>query len=233
MSIRTGSLREREWEQALDPLFSCDAPDRHVVLDEALAPSALTELRSELLSSWAWQYRAQPGYVLCLDTSDSAILGDVKARLGEVLNGFRPGLAVREEWAFLHQRPFEEFVHSDMGGYVWTLWLTPEKWDRSPDTSGLQLFPLARPADMPNSRQHTVKYFSQQQVTRSAYVPYQENRAIMFPASTFHSIGPCHFDASEVARMRCSVSLFFDTEEHWQAQRGSQTATSVKAGHEF
>lgn len=233
MNVGTGSLREREWKQVLDPLFSSYAPDRHVVLDEALPPPVLAELRSELLSSWAWQYRAQPGYVLCLTPSGVPILDEVKARLGEILSGIQPGLAVREEWAFLHQRPFQEFVHSDIGSYVWTLWLTPEKWDLSPDTSGLQLFPLSRPADVPNSRKYTVKYFDERQVTRSAYVPYRENRAVMFPASTFHAIGPCHFDASDVTRMRCSVSLFFDTEQHWEAQRAFEKTTAIEAGHEF
>jgi len=47
-------------------------------------------------------------------------------------------------------------------------------------------------------------------VSRSAYVPYRENRAVMFPATTFHAIGPCEFDASIVERMRCSVSIFLD-----------------------
>jgi hypothetical protein len=234
MNVRTGSLRERDWTTVLNPLFSSDSPDRHVILDDALEPDAFTELRTALLSSWAWQYRAQPGYVLCLTPSQlPPMMQGIKDRLGEILRDFQPGLAAQEDWAFLHQRPFEEFVHSDIGSYVWTLWLTPEQWDLSPDTSGLQLFPLSRPAHLPNSRSHTVKYFEEQQVARSVYIPYRENRAVMFPASTFHAIGPCHFDASESARMRCSVSVFFDTAEHWQAQHEFEKTTSEKAGHEF
>ncbi|MGH4015105.1 MAG: hypothetical protein ACRDSL_14525 [Pseudonocardiaceae bacterium] len=207
-------------------MFSSDAPNRHVVLDDALKPAALAKLRSELLSSWAWHYRAQPGFVLCLSGPESAVIRDVTRRLIDILDCFRPGLEVCEEWAFLHQRPFEEFVHSDIGTYVWTLWLTPEEWDRSPGTSGLRLFPLARPEGMPNRRQHTLEYFEANQVNASEYVPYRENRAVMFPASTFHSIGPCDFDASSAERMRCSVSVFLDHRDHWQSQHQLEELTS-------
>lgn len=234
MNVQAGFLRERGWTEVLRPLFSSDVPDRHAVLDDVLDPSVFNELRSALLSSWAWQYRAQPGYVLCLPPSQlPPMMQGIKERLREILDGFHAGLTAQEDWAFLHQKPFQEFVHSDVGSYVWTLWLTPEQWDQSPGTSGLQLFPLSRPTHMPNSRARTVEYFEQQRVVRSAYIPYRENRAVMFPASTFHAIGPCVFDASEPARMRLSVSVFFDTAEHWRAQHESEKATPEKAGHEF
>ncbi|MDQ2873994.1 MAG: hypothetical protein M3Y33_03920 [Actinomycetota bacterium] len=233
MSGHDESLRERSWDRVLEPLFSSDKPDRHVVLDDALNPAALAGLRSDLLSSWDWHYRAQPGYVLCLAPPQSPVIRDVTGRLVEILGQFRPGLEVCEEWAFLHQRPFEEFVHSDIGTYVWTLWLTPEQWDRSPDTSGLSLFPLSRPEDMPNSRKHTVAYFEENSVSTRTYVPYRENRAVMFPASTFHAIGPCDFDASVTERMRCSVSIFLDAQDHWAAQRQPNGLTPEPPTHEF
>lgn len=231
---RTGQpLRDREWQRTLAPLFISDAPDRHVVLDGVLNPAALQQLRSELLSSWAWHHRAQPGYVLCLSQPESAVMGDVVASLTDVLASCAPGINACEQWAFLHQRPFDEFVHSDIGTYVWTLWLTPERWDRSPDTSGLRLFPLARPDGMPNRRDRTLAYFEANPVAASAYVPYHENRAVMFPASTFHSIGPCHFDASDVERMRCSVSVFLDDQDHWEAQHARDETTPETPSHEF
>lgn len=233
MSDHDPTLRERAWDSVLDPLFSSKEPDRHVVLDDALDPIALATLRSELMSSWAWHYRAQPGYVLCLSSPQSAVIRNVTRRLTSILDRFHPGLEVCEEWAFLHQRPFEEFVHSDIGTYVWTLWLTPEQWDRSPDTSGLRLFPLVRPEDMPNSHKHTLEYFRTKSLGDSIYVPYRENRAVMFSASTFHAIGPCDFDASSVERMRCSVSIFLDTRDHWDAQHQLEQLTPEMPCHEF
>jgi hypothetical protein len=234
MSVQTGTLRERDWAEVLNPLFSSGLPDRHVVLDGALEADAFAELRCALLSSWAWQYRAQPGKVLCLTPNQlPPLMRGIKDRLREILDGFHPGLAAQEDWAFLHQRPFEEFVHCDIGSYVWTLWLTPEEFDQSPETSGLQLFPLSRPAHLPNKRSYTLAYFEEKQVNRSVYIPYRENRAVIFPASTFHALGPCHFDASEPAKMRCSVSVFLDTAEHWRDQHVFEKVTSEKAGHEF
>ncbi|MGH3938737.1 MAG: hypothetical protein ACRDTG_08880 [Pseudonocardiaceae bacterium] len=233
MIVHDASLREREWTGVLEPLFSSERPNRHVVLDDALNPAAFTGLRSELLSSQAWHYRSQPGYVLCLTPSESLVISDVAHRLGEIFGRFQPGLEACERWAFLHQQPFEEFVHSDIGAYVWTLWLTPEKWDRSPHTSGLRLYPLVRPEGMPNTRQHTLKYFQANPVADSAYVHYRENRAVVFPASTFHSIGPCHFEASTVDSMRCSVSIFFDSREHWQALHKIENVTAETANHGF
>lgn len=233
MSVHGMPLREREWNWLLNPLFSSDRPNRHVVLDDALNPVAFAALRSELLSSWAWHYRSQPGYVLCYTPSETGIMGDITHQLGEILSRFRPGLEACERWAFLHQRPFEEFVHSDAGAFVWTLWLTPEKWDRSPDTSGLRLYPLVRPESMPNTRQHTLKYFEANKVADSEYVHYRENRAVVFPASTFHSIGPCHFEASTVDSMRCSMSIFFDSREHWRELSEIKNTTAETAIHEF
>lgn len=121
MSGPKQSLRERAWDHVLSSLFSSDQPDRHVVLDAALAPRALAGLRSNLLSSWAWHYRPQPGYVLCLSPPQSPVIHDVARRLIEIINQFRQGLEVCEEWAFLHLRPFAEFVHSDIEAYVWAL----------------------------------------------------------------------------------------------------------------
>lgn len=233
MSEQEQALRERAWDEALRPLFSSAAPDRHVVLDGVLTPAALDRLRSDLLGSWAWNYRSQPGYVLCLAPPESPILTTVADRLAEILSSYHPGIEVMERWAFLHQRPFEEFVHADIGSYVWTLWLTPERWDRSPETSGISFFPLARPAGMPNSREYTLKYFEEKSVPRGAYVPYRENRAFIFPASTFHSIGPCNFDASASDRMRCSVSIFLDDRSHWEAQRQLEQSDRESVTHEF
>lgn len=233
MSVHNASLREREWSTVFDPLFSSEHPNRHAVLDDALNPAAFAAVRAELLSSWAWHYRAQPGYVLCLTPSESPVISDVAHQLSEIFSRFRPGLSACDQWAFLHQRPFEEFVHADVGAFVWTLWLTPEKWDRSPDTSGLRLYPLTRPEDMPNTRQHTLKYFEANEVADSEYVHYRENRAVIFPASTFHSIGPCHFEASTVESMRCSVSIFFDSREHWRELYNIKNVTAETVTHEF
>lgn len=233
MSEQKQALRERAWGDVLRPLFSSSALDRHVVLDNVLTPEALERLRCDLLSSWAWNYRSQPGYVLCLAPPESPILTAVADRLTEVLSIFHPGIEVMERWAFLHQRPFEEFVHTDIGSYVWTLWLTPERWDRSPETSGISFFPVARPTGMPNRRERTLKYFEENSAPRGAYVPYRENRAFIFPASTFHSIGPCDFDASAADRMRCSVSVFLDDRNHWEAQRQLEQPTRESVTHEF
>ncbi len=122
MNAHDTSLPEREWNGVLDPLFSSDCPHRHVIRDDALNPTAFAALRSELLSSWAWHYRSQPGYVLCLRPSESHVISDVSHRLGEIFGRFRPGLQACERWAFLHQRPGEEFVHRDARAFVWTLW---------------------------------------------------------------------------------------------------------------
>ena len=233
MSEHQQALKERAWDEVLSPLFASGAPDRHVVLDDALTPAALEKLRSDLLSSWAWHYRSQPGYVLCLAPPESPVLASVTGRLTGLFSQYYPAAEVMEEWAFLHQRPFGEFVHADIGSYVWTLWLTPEQWDRSPDTSGLSLFPLARPDSMPNSREHTLKYFKANAMPRGAYVPYRENRAVIFSASTFHSIGPCDFEASVVERMRCSVSVFLDDRDHWDAQHQLERLTGKATIHEF
>lgn len=233
MAEQERPLRERAWDGVLRPLFASDAPGRHVVLDDALTSAAFEQLRSDVLSSWDWHYRSQPGYVLCLAPPQSPVLTAVAGRLAEVLSSYHRGIEVVEKWAFLHQRPFTEFVHADIGSYVWTLWLTPERWDRSPETSGLSFFPLVRPDGMPNRRAHTLEYFEGRAVSRHAYVPYRENRAVIFPAATFHSIGPCDFDASATERMRCSVSLFLDDRDHWDAQHQLEQSTRESATHEF
>lgn len=233
MNVHDASLREREWSRVFEPLFSSDHPSRHAVLDDALNPAAFAALRSELLSSWAWHYRSQPGYVLCLRPSDSPVIGDVAHRLSETFSRFRPGLEECDRWAFLHQRPFAEFAHSDAGALVWTLWLTPEKWDRSPDTSGLRLYPLARPEGMPNTRERALRCFEENPVADSGYVHYRENRAVVFPASTFHSIGPCHFEASGVDSMRCSVSIFLTAENTGEHSTKSKTSLRRLRPNEF
>jgi hypothetical protein len=41
---------------------------------------------------------------------------------------------------------------------------------------------------MPNRLAHTLKYFEGKAVSRHAYMPYRESRAVIFLAATFHSI---------------------------------------------
>lgn len=77
------------------------------------------------------------------------------------------------------------------------------------------------------------KPFKEKRVPRGAYVPYRENRAFIFPASTFHSIGPSDFDAAASDRMRCSVSVFLDDRSHWEAQRQLEQSTRESVTHEF
>ncbi len=73
MSEHQQAIRERPWDEVLSPLFASAVSDRHVVLDDALTTSAFEELRSDLLSSWAWHYRSQPGYALCLAPPESPV----------------------------------------------------------------------------------------------------------------------------------------------------------------
>lgn len=214
-------LRQRLWEDELAPLFDSPAPGRHVVLDDVLAPDALVTLQDELLSSAEWHYRAQPGRVLCHELDAPGAACSVADEITDRLRQFDSDLSNYERWAFLHQRPFDEFVHTDVGTYVFTLWLTPERWDRSPETSGLTLYSLARPTGMGNSRAETTAYFEFHRPPTAAYIRYRENRAVVFLASTFHAIGPCHFDASVANRMRCSMTVILDTADHWRQQHQS------------
>ena len=55
----------------------------------------------------------------------------------------------------------------------------------------------------------------------------------MFPASTFHAIGPCDFEASTTERMRCSVSIFLDARDYWNAQHQLDEQTPEQPSHEF
>jgi hypothetical protein len=200
------------------PLFATERTGRHVVLDDVLASDVLEALQSELFSSSAWHYRAQPGKVLCQTLDVTGIALAVADEVARRLQEFDTGLVVFERWAFLHQRPFEEFVHTDVGAYVFTLWLTPERWDRSPQTSGLRLYSLTRPAGMANTRDETSRFFHAEQPPTAAYVRYRENRAVVFPASTFHSIGPCYFEGTTANRMRCSMTVILDHPQHWRQQ---------------
>lgn len=86
---------------------------------------------------------------------------------------------------------------------------------------------------MPNNRKHTLAYFAANPVSGRSYVPYRENRAVMFPASTFHAIGPCDFEASTTERMRCSVSIFLDARDHWDAQHQLDEQTPEQPSHEL
>ena len=214
-------LRPRSWERDLAPFFNADAPGRHIVFDDFLSEPAFHRVREELLSSWEWHYRAQPGYVLCQELRQAGMALAVAQEVELHMQAFDSSLAICERWAFLHQRPFDKFVHTDVGSYVLTVWLTSEQWDRSPETSGITLYSLARPSGMDNVREETSRYFEAMRPAVARYVPYRENRAVVFPASTFHAIGPCDFDVSTTGRMRCSMTVILDSPDHWGDQHRS------------
>ena len=160
------------------------------MLDDLLEPAVATAMQRDLLDHWGWTFKDWSSDHLRngkIDIPSVVELGiALRDRLEPVID--RPRLAVC--WALMYRRDAVGKPHRDAGGTVLSLWLTPDRFNRTPGGGGLALYADDRPE------------------APAAAIPYRFNRAVLFDAKTLHGTDRFEFaDAGpESRRMNLSFS---------------------------
>jgi hypothetical protein len=193
-----------------------------VVIDEFLAPKALTELRAFCLESTVWNAnRYAHGRLGAF--FDAGFNCPLIMQIAEELRAGFPRMIgsrhrLRQLWAFKYPPtlPPGSTIHADFAAVNVNFWITPERANLNPSTGGLLIYDVDAPPEWDfatyNGRLDLIKDFLRRSQARVHYVPYRENRAIIFDSDLFHATAEVTFQPSYQDR-RINVTMLYGVRE--------------------
>jgi hypothetical protein len=215
-------LTPQSWN-AIETTYFETAPFNYAVLDDVLTNEVCDAVREELMSSWAWQLMNSDGKELFVRDFGSAPVEAVAAELIERLPKVLGGLSLEQYIAFWHHQNAGLYAHSDIGQVSLNLWLTPDEYNRNPESGGLILHDVKRRDDMEihefNCAPWSTDYLAANTKGNVVRVPYRFNRAVLFDSRTFHaSDGPLDFVNEGPESIRLNLTFMFDERARFQAR---------------
>jgi hypothetical protein len=193
-----------------------------VVIDEFLAPGALAELQAFCLESTVWNAnRYAHGRLGAF--FDAGFNCPLVMQIAEELRASFPRMIgsrhrLRQLWAFKYppELPSGSTIHADFAAVNVNFWITPERANLNPSTGGLLIYDVDAPREWDfatyNGRLDLIKEFLRRNQARVTYVPYRENRAIIFDSDLFHATAEVTFRPSYESR-RINITMLYGVRE--------------------
>jgi hypothetical protein len=189
-----------------------------VVIDGFLADEALRELRSFCLESTLFhRNRYAQGRLgsLFFGGFGCPLVMQIAEELREQLPGLLPArYPLRQIWAFKNTRPLAPgtTLHADFAAVNVNFWITPEWANRDPGRGGMVIYGVDAPLHWSfrdyNERLDQIRAFLVAHRAGHVYVPYRENRAVIFNSDLFHATDAVDFDPSYEGH-RINVTMLF------------------------
>jgi hypothetical protein len=189
--------------------------ERLVVIDNFLAPQALTALRSfcEEATVWKMHYgRGYMGAVLAQGFSPRVLLAisyELKRAIPRVI-GDDPML---QAWAFKYDQRMQGInMHADFARVNVNFWITPDEACADPAIGGMVVYDLPAPrhwtfADY-NSDSEKLAAFLKVHNAKPQRVPYRANRCVLFDSSLIHITDEMRFKPGYENR-RVNVTMLY------------------------
>lgn len=174
-----------------------------VIVDDFLAPEALTELRQFCLESTIWVGNRYPNgrlSSLLLNGFASPLLLQIAAELRDALPTIIGAHPLRQVWGFKYTQslPASSTVHADSAAINVNFWITPEGANRDPDSGGMTIYGLEAPTQWDfqtyNRDIEAIRRYLALQRPTAIHIPYRCNRAIIFNSDLFHETDAVDFD---------------------------------------
>jgi len=203
-----------------------------VVIDDFLSAAALHSLRAYCLESTIWNslryshgrlgalYRSGLRCPLLQQLADSLAVA-----LPRLIGQHHP---LTQLWAYKYpaHMPGDD-VHADFAAVNVNVWITPDAANLDPASGGMCIYDVAAPPDWHftdyNRRPALIRRYLAAMGARSRYIPYRQNRAIIFNSELFHGTGACHFRDDYESR-RINITLLY-------GQRDADHASTMSAKH--
>lgn len=214
-----------------------------VVIDDFLTPEALAGVRSFALESTVWSgIRYAHGRLGAFfgDGFNCPLLLQVAEELQRALpNVITPRYPLRQIWGFKNSTdlPPESNLHADFAAVNVNFWITPDDSNADPETGGMMIYdvdaPLGWDFQTYNGRTDIIKAFLRENGAKSLYVPYRQNRCVVFNSDLFHGTHEVRFRSGFVNH-RVNVTMLYghreqdahhptlSTREDLQAKWGAQ-----------
>jgi len=187
-----------------------------VYFDNLLSPPAFASLRRYLLESTIWHdFSHVAGFVATYleDGLACPLLLQIANELRRVFPELLGPHPLSQAWAFKGMDPTTAIdVHGDDAAISLNFWMTPDEANRDVDRGGLAVClapppPGWAPTGYEHDRQRSV-HFLEQCGQDMLFVPYRENRAVLFASRLLHySDAPNFVEGYE--NHRISVTLLF------------------------
>jgi hypothetical protein len=203
-----------------------------VVIDDFLSAQALHSLRAYCLESTIWNslryshgrlgalYRNGLRCPLLQQLADS-----LATALPRLIGQHHP---LTQLWAYKYpaHMPGDD-VHADFAAVNVNFWITPDAANLDPASGGMRIYDVAAPPDWHftdyNRRPALIRRYLAAMGARSRYIPYRQNRAIIFDSDLFHGTAACHFRDDYESR-RINITLLY-------GQRDDDHASTLSASH--
>ncbi|MFO0758528.1 MAG: hypothetical protein U0359_18695 [Byssovorax sp.] len=199
------------------------SPPGIVVIDDFLSAEALRDLSRFCLESTIWSenryahgrlgafFEAGFNCPLLLQIAE-----EIRAALPAVIGDRYP---LRQMWAFKYAEtlPPDQSIHADFAAVNVNFWITPEDANLDPDTGGLIVYDVDAPPTWSFERYQNTAFsdlgpFLRRHGARTLYIPYRQNRAILFNSDLFHGTAPLHFRGGYEDR-RINVTMLYGDRE--------------------
>lgn len=206
-----------------------------VVIDDALEPRALAELRAFCLESTIWfANRYAHGRIGAFfhDGFACPLLAQIADELRDALPSiFLPEYPLSQVWAFKNTAdlPPNATMHADFSAVTANLWITPDAANLLPDRGGLSVHDVDAPLHWDfatyNGNTDMIRSFLASQGAKTLQIPHRENRMIIFNADLFHGTQEVRFKEDYVHH-RINVSWLYGRREDDRHHRADYTSLS-------
>jgi hypothetical protein len=193
-------------------------PPGVVVIDDFLTPEALESLRRFCLESTVWNANRYPDGRLgafFLSGFNCPLLLQIAEELRYQLSGIiGDAHSLRQLWGFKYapRLPADSTIHADFAAVNVNFWITPDSANRDENTGGLVVYGLDAPPHWDfvtyNERMNIIKEFLAANKAERFYIPYKQNRAVVFNSDLFHATAGVDFEPSYENR-RVNITMLY------------------------
>jgi hypothetical protein len=194
-----------------------------VVIDNFLTPEALAALHSFAMQATVWtgiRYAYDRFGAFFQDGFNCALLLQIAEELRAALpRVITPRYPLRQIWGFKNagDLPADVNLHADFAAVNVNFWLTPDASNLDPATGGMKIYDVDAPQSWDfhtyNGRTDIIKAFLRENRAQETYVPYRQNRCVMFNSDLFHGTHALHFKPG-FEHHRINVTMLYGHREH-------------------
>jgi len=187
-----------------------------VYFDELLTAPALIRLKQYLLGSTIWHDFSHIGGFVASYLEDglaSPLLLQVADEIRQVFPELFAKRPLSQAWAFKALRPGAAVDgHADDAGISVNFWLTPDAANLDPEHGGLAVCRTPPPAEWQiesyDNDSGQIAGLMAEHAADTLYVPYRENRAVLFQSRLFHRSDAPQF-AQGYENHRINITMLF------------------------
>jgi hypothetical protein len=199
-----------------------------VVIDNFLCPEALESMRLFCLESTVWsgnRYAHGRFGAFFNDGFNCPLLQQIAEEVRDAFpNVITPQYPLKQVWGFKNGEylPPDATIHADFAAINANFWVIPDEANMDKSTGGLVVYgvdaPLGWDFHTYNGRSDIIKSFLKEQDAKAIYIPYRQNRAMIFNSDLFHNTAEVSF-RPEYENQRINITLLYGDRENDQHHR--------------